>query len=368
MRSLLEEVMAITNEIANDNRAKNYHTHVLDISRNSLGLNEEQYALSIQTLLQKFSVSNSLEDILVSKPKRPIIVQDTKWGVFLVGPDYSAIKSSLDGALSGSINYQGNLESKIASVKARVAKFPMSTKLIQSSLNSLISTKSDLLIKTVESRGQEGEFSNLLGYSAVYVTLDSSNNTKLVESSLKGLVTSQNFIDSVLNDKKTSEKSILEALEQHLVDTIRGNGKRYSKPKVKEATKKVKSNNKATLHKAPKIRSTTGRFTSLVNLETILRLQLIPQVISNMGRGYNKDVLNYRTGRFANSSKIERLQMQRDGAIAIYYSYMKYPYQTFERGYKQGYPLSRDPRNLISKSIREIAAEVVTARLRTIRV
>ena len=47
---------------------------------------------------------------------------------------------------------------------------------------------------------------------------------------------------------------------------------------------------------------------------------------------------------------------------------MKNPYQTFEPGFQQGLPKSRDPKLLIARSIREIAAEQVANRLRSVSV
>jgi hypothetical protein len=45
---------------------------------------------------------------------------------------------------------------------------------------------------------------------------------------------------------------------------------------------------------------------------------------------------------------------------------MKNPYQTFEPGYRQGSPKTRDPKLLIAASIREIAATKVGNKLRAV--
>ena len=68
--------------------------------------------------------------------------------------------------------------------------------------------------------------------------------------------------------------------------------------------------------------------------------------------------LNYQTGRFARSVKITNISQTRQAQMTAFYTYMKSPYQTFERGYAQGSP-QRDPRTLISKSIREAAAQIM---------
>ena len=74
-----------------------------------------------------------------------------------------------------------------------------------------------------------------------------------------------------------------------------------------------------------------------------------------------------RTGRFAESARITDMVQTPQGFPSIGYTYMKYPYQTFEQGYAQGSP-DRDPRRLIDFSIREIAAKHAIGRFYTRRV
>jgi hypothetical protein len=109
---------------------------------------------------------------------------------------------------------------------------------------------------------------------------------------------------------------------------------------------------------------------SLVNLPKLLVLinsQLQDVISANMGDGNSRNVLNYRTGRFASTVKVSQLSESRSGMITAFYSYMKNPYSTFSPGPpvgRQSKPASRDPRLLISKSIREIAQQVVGNNLR----
>lgn len=112
-------------------------------------------------------------------------------------------------------------------------------------------------------------------------------------------------------------------------------------------------------------RSTT---TSLSSLLTMVNRNLHDQIKKNMGTGTRTDVLNYRSGRFAKSAKVERLSESRQGMITAFYSYMKNPYATFSAGGRQEFPRTRDPKLLISKSIRELAAEQVQNRLRAVLV
>jgi hypothetical protein len=91
-------------------------------------------------------------------------------------------------------------------------------------------------------------------------------------------------------------------------------------------------------------------------------------ISANMGNGDARNILNYRTGRLAASAKVERLTSSREGLITAFYTYQKNPYATFSEGGKQEYPRTRDPKLLISKSIRDIAKEYVTNRLRSVNI
>jgi hypothetical protein len=112
-----------------------------------------------------------------------------------------------------------------------------------------------------------------------------------------------------------------------------------------------------------KARNAAGKFVSLVNVVALINLKLAEQIRQNMG----SPRLNYRTGRFAQSAQVLPASVDKDGAIRMPYTYLKKPYQTFEIGFSKGTP-SRDPRVVISESIRELAIQQVTAKLRIVRV
>lgn len=107
---------------------------------------------------------------------------------------------------------------------------------------------------------------------------------------------------------------------------------------------------------------------NILDLQNLLNSSLHDQIKKNMGTGNRRDVLNYRTGRFADSVKVERISQSRQGMITAFYSYMKNPYATFSQGGRQQLPRTRDPKTLISKSIREIAQTMVTNQLRAVNV
>jgi hypothetical protein len=185
--------------------------------------------------------------------------------------------------------------------------------------------------------------------------------------------------------------SYLEILTQELVSILK-TGKSanttYSLPKRKVADRPLKVVNKSNKADIAKLKSLKAKIKSskkiqvptsllglenktLTNLNSLMMLinsDLHDQIKKNMGTGNRTDVLNYRTGRFANSVKVERLSESRQGMITAFYSYMKNPYATFSQGGRQQYPRSRDPKTLISKSIREIAQTMVTNQLRAVNV
>lgn len=136
-------------------------------------------------------------------------------------------------------------------------------------------------------------------------------------------------------------------------------------PKLKKA--KVPVNVEASTMKGAARRVAEANST-LTSLFTLINTHLQDVVSANMGDGNSKNVLNYRTGRFASSVKLERLSQTREGMITAFYTYMRNPYGTFSEGGRQQSPRSRDPKLLISKSIREIAATKVANRLRAVLV
>lgn len=107
-------------------------------------------------------------------------------------------------------------------------------------------------------------------------------------------------------------------------------------------------------------------FRSLVNLQNLINANLAEAIKDNMGTGDSKDILNYRTGRLANSFKVTGVSQDREGALTAFFTYMKYPYATFSKGGLQEDPRSRDPILLGNNAIRDIAMNIIHERLRAI--
>jgi hypothetical protein len=213
---------------------------------------------------------------------------------------------------------------------------------------------------------------------------------KLAENELlKVLSTSPKLGEALLEEK--GSPSMLELIADELFDAIKtGKTKKttYRSPKVKVGESKIRINKpkrktkqinaaKALLNKVKNTKSKPDRVVnkpettveaSLVSLQNILNGSLVEQIKKNMGRGERRDILNLRSGRFAESVKVERLSESREGMITAFYTYMKNPYATFSAGGRQDLPRSRDPKLLISKSIRELLQQQVANRLRAVNI
>lgn len=145
--------------------------------------------------------------------------------------------------------------------------------------------------------------------------------------------------------------------------------KEKAKASIKVAKKQldtVKTKIKSTRNKIQKNIVSGRADTNIIELQTLLDANLVQTIKQNMGSGNRRDILNLRSGRFAESVSIERLTESRQGMITAFYTYMRNPYATFSRGGQQERPFTRDPHLLIAKSIRQIAQQIVSERLRAV--
>ena len=136
-----------------------------------------------------------------------------------------------------------------------------------------------------------------------------------------------------------------------------------TKDQASKSTKTKKTKAKRKTVKNAKTARNTSPSAKPLQLLGVLNQQLPSTVAKNMG----DPALNYRTGRFASSVTVTDIATTAQGFPSIGYTYRKNPYQTFEKGFAQGSP-DRDPRKLIDRSIREIAAQFAIGRFYTRRV
>lgn len=144
-------------------------------------------------------------------------------------------------------------------------------------------------------------------------------------------------------------------LKKQKINTRAGKGKSKTKkikatlaPVVKEKAVKLSGRRKP---------SSQGDRLSLQKLIGPLNNQINETVRENMGAPR----LENRTGRFAGSVRITDINVTAQGFPSIGYTYQRSPYDKFERD------TDRDPRRLIDRSIREIAAQYAMGRFYTRR-
>lgn len=200
------------------------------------------------------------------------------------------------------------------------------------------------------------------------------------------------IVTDILTDTKSiktmieerGSPSVIESIRDEVIAAISGDRKpsRQITKVVDKQTKKVagakgKSKTSAPQVPKPNSKSVAVKKVDIVSkvkqqsldttsLKSLLDANLVETIKRNMGSGSRKDILNLRSGRFAESVRVETLSASRNGAITAFYSYMRNPYATFSQGGKQQYPRTRDPKLLISKSIRQIAQQLKIQQLRAV--
>lgn len=410
---LLTEIIKIAETSTKAIRTElNKNIHVVDLNWEALKVGDPQlhdyeYFDIIQAVSDNFHNARTLEVAIKSirnKDNTELYVDDPTYGRFLVGSNYGNVQSALSSVLKDlrgvsellSVDSRGNSTANIGHIvdpsrdlsitSPSAAKLNAILKLTKNrpkafaDINTFISELYELhapyveaSVDLLEERGTPGEFRKLLGKYTVLVTLQSRNVNQNVLGKVEAdivkrltqRVSGYDFSEYLLNKKGSN--SILEDLEEHLLNQLDPKTFKQSKLHIPKESRVILPNIKGvvavTSSKVPKLRNKRGQFISPVSIKSLLNKDLATQIQKNMGKGAARSVLNYRTGRFANSAEVSNVLI-RDGYVEAFYTYMRNPYATFEPSGQQGFPTSRDPRKLIEKSIRQIASTIITNRLK----
>lgn len=172
----------------------------------------------------------------------------------------------------------------------------------------------------------------------------------------------------------TIKEDIIANAEITVLDTLlevqgaKLKGKKPTRPKTR------KRNGDANRHKKSKARSPRKKSMPALTTAkksnfsvTILLGMLNERLVETVAKNMKSPALVNRSGRFASSVRVTDVIPTTKGFPSVGYTYQKNPYQTFEQGFAQG-STERDPRRLIDRSIREIAAGLAIGRLYTRRV
>lgn len=199
------------------------------------------------------------------------------------------------------------------------------------------------IIRSNGIRGIVEQEASLSGIDLVMLSLaEASNSSKKVKPKIKTDFSRSNKSNSKTTAGKKSIKG--KATKTKLTDGDLGNP--IKDPASGSRTQK----------------STPRNWLSLL---TIINQKLPQQVAKNMGA----PGLVYRTGRFANSTKVVNIETTRDGNPSIVFDYQRDPYDVFDRrlGRSPWNTPARDPRALVDKSVREIVQELAIGRFYTRR-
>ena len=134
----------------------------------------------------------------------------------------------------------------------------------------------------------------------------------------------------------------------------------------KKAAMTLAAGSAITRKKGKKAKGTSGTASRTATSPIALRNLLNEALPSEVAKNMVSPALRYRTGRFANSVRVENLVLGPRGGLHIDYTYQRDPYETFEPGNKQG-STTRDPKKLIGKSIREISVGILGRQPGTLR-
>jgi flavin-binding protein dodecin len=274
-----------------------------------------------------------------------------------VGVLESSLRTTIENVLTSSDNADGNT---LADVKSFLASQGVDVRVIRNSSTDTMQVFIGSTVVNQQERGSAQKKKNALRKTliAALEKLESNPNFSFME--LKG---SDSF--STIKRKKTIKKTTDPFRGKKNVTVTTEDLKiKHSKTDV-SATLKHKAKLK-TLNRRKAIKDKKQASPASVPLAKLMATMnaRLPQVVA---KNMESPALNYRTGRFAASVKVTDVNKTPKGLPSIGYTYMKYPYQTFEPGFAQG-DVNRDPRKLIERSMREIAAEFAIGRFYTRRV
>lgn len=219
-------------------------------------------------------------------------------------------------------------------------------------------------------------------YTPVLSSQRAGENQEDARLEKEALTALRKSIEKEYNNLLTQEgsPSLKDAVESVVLHSltkgknVKYKGKSTPKRTVKNSGKSAKTKTKAERDvkvavasgagsTRPETKATVSPASAPFALFMMLNSQLPNTVRKNMG----EPGLVNRSGRFAESVRITDVNRTPQGYPSVGYTYQKNPYQTFETGYRQG-DTDRDPRALIDRSIRELAAQFAIGRFYTRRV
>lgn len=257
-----------------------------------------------------------------------------------------------------------------------------------------ISLKQTYFIDTIKrfyltTRGTfRGGYTSVLSLQSAWDNNIDSKEEKAIKKDVESEV--QKLIEEIPTTKGSI--SLLEGFERVIFYSTIGKNKFKTKGK---SQKEYKSTNKISINfsaeakiksgkkkKAQKVTPNLSTLKSKERAKTVVNQKEMSasplEMIAYINRSLPVEVdklmvaprLETRTGRFAQSVQVKNITQTKQGFPLIDYTYQRDPYQVFEMGIGR-FPWAtrdRDPRPLIDRAIRNIAAEMLKARIYTRRI
>lgn len=257
-----------------------------------------------------------------------------------------------------------------------------------------ISLKQTYFIDTIKrfyltTRGTfRGGYTSVLSLQSAWDNNMDSKEEKAIKEDVK--VQAQKLSQEILETPGST--SLLEGFERVIFYSTIGKNKFKTKGK---SQKEYKSTNKISINfsaeakiksgkkkKAQKVTPNLSTLKSKERAKTVVNQKEMSasplEMIAYINRSLPVEVdklmvaprLETRTGRFAQSVQVRNITQTKQGFPLIDYTYQRDPYQVFEMGIGRipWATRDRDPRPLIDRAIRNIAAEMLKARIYTRRI
>lgn len=149
---------------------------------------------------------------------------------------------------------------------------------------------------------------------------------------------------------------------------IQNYSKKANKSEEKERTISLIANGTASSVVSPKIKTKAATRSSSTNWSSLIAI-INEKLPERVARNMSGPGLVFRTGRFAESTKVVNVQTTKEGYPSIVFDYQRDPYDVFDKtlGRSPWNTPARDPRALVDRSVREIVQEMAIGRFYTRR-
>lgn len=273
---------------------------------------------------------------------------------------------NLFGILNSTSNNTVNLHN--ADVSGNKASLAQSTMLVNSLLKDYATYEARKL-GTFDLAIEKKVASFVASIKADVLIIHDTSQREEIQQTIKSSKMTQE-IAGILPNLRIFAKSLVEDIRSNIRNLFTSDKKKKTKTERAKTSSSIPGKKNTVNVKAVKGLQSEfiipPPFISITSLQNLLNSKLADYVEREMGTAGDpsKHILTYRTGRLAESYKVTAISQGRDGALTTFFTYMKYPYQTFAPGGKQGSPRSRDPKFLGQRAIRQIAKDNTIERLR----